>query len=137
MKYLGLWSPRLRIFFENFVKPFVPPPTYLRSAPLKSSIRSSFSKLVSKNSLLGKLLMDYTSSIAFSTTNIIVRALNVSNCSTSADSKQYRQKPKCYLYKQLLTSKPWENMFILSKTRCLHVVNNSAVAQLRGIKSIQ
>ena len=52
---------------------------------LKPLIRSSFSKLGSKNSLLGKLLMDYTSSIAPSTSNIIVRALNVSNCSTSAD----------------------------------------------------
>ena len=53
---------------------------------LKPSIRSSFLKIGSKNSLLGKLLIDYTSSIAPSTSNIIVRALNVSNCSTSAGS---------------------------------------------------
>ena len=53
---------------------------------LKPSIRSSFSKIGSKNSLLGKLLMDYTSSINPTTSNIIVRALNVSNCSTSAGS---------------------------------------------------
>ena len=52
----------------------------------KPSIRSSFSKIESKNSLLGKLLMDYTSSLAPSTSNIIVRALNISNCSTSAGS---------------------------------------------------
>ena len=53
---------------------------------LKHSIRSSFSKIGSKNSLLGKLLMDYASSIAASTSNIIVSALNVLNCSTSAGS---------------------------------------------------
>ena len=53
---------------------------------LKPSIRSSFSKIESKISLVAKLLMDYTSSIAPSTSNIIVTALNVSNCSTSAGS---------------------------------------------------
>ena len=53
---------------------------------LKPSIRSSLLKIGSKNSLLGKLLMDYTSSISPTTPNIIVRALNVSNCSTSADN---------------------------------------------------
>ena len=50
------------------------------------STKSSFSKIDSENSLLGKLLMDSTSSIASSTSNIIVKALNVSNCSTRADS---------------------------------------------------
>ena len=34
MKYLGLWSPRLQMFFEKFVKPSGPPPTYLMYAPL-------------------------------------------------------------------------------------------------------
>ena len=53
---------------------------------LKPSIRSFFSKMGSKKSLLRKLLMDYTSSIAPFTSNIIVRALNVSNSSTSASS---------------------------------------------------
>ena len=53
---------------------------------LKPSIRSFFSKIGSKISLLGKLLMAYTSSIAPSTCNSIVRTLNVLNCSTSADS---------------------------------------------------
>ena len=53
---------------------------------LKLSIRSSFSKIGSKNALLGKLFMDYASSIALSTSNIIVRVLNVSNCSTSPGS---------------------------------------------------
>ena len=52
---------------------------------LKASIRSSFSKIGSKNSLLGKLFMGYTSIASF-TSNIIVRALNNSNCSTSAGS---------------------------------------------------
>ena len=51
---------------------------------LKPFIISSLSKIGSKNSLLGKLLMDYTSSISPTTPNIVVRALNVSNCSTSA-----------------------------------------------------
>ena len=53
---------------------------------LKPFKRSSFSKIGSKKSLLGKLLMDYTSTIAPSTSNIIVWALNVLNCSTSAGS---------------------------------------------------
>ena len=53
---------------------------------LKLSIRSSFSKIESKNLSTGKLLMDYTSSIAPSTSNVIVRALNVSNYSGSAGS---------------------------------------------------
>ena len=53
---------------------------------LKPSIRSSFSKIESKNLFLGKLLMDYTFSIAHYTSNIIVKVLNVSNCSTSAGS---------------------------------------------------
>ena len=35
-----------------------------------------------ENSLLAKILTDYNSSITPSTSNIIVRALNVSNCST-------------------------------------------------------
>ena len=48
------------------------------------------SKIGSKNSLLGKLLMDYTSSISPSTSNIFVRALNVSNCSTSAGSNSIK-----------------------------------------------
>ena len=52
---------------------------------LTPSIRSSFSKIEPKNSLLGKLLADYTSSIAPSTSNI-VRTLNNSNYSTNAGS---------------------------------------------------
>ena len=54
---------------------------------LKPSIRSSFSKIESKNSFLGKLPMDYTSFIAPSNSNIISRAINVPTCRTSADSK--------------------------------------------------
>ena len=44
---------------------------------LKTFDKSSFSKIDSENSLLGKLLMDYTYSIAHSTSNIIARALNI------------------------------------------------------------
>ena len=64
---------------------------------LKPLIRSSFWKIGYKSSFIGKLLMDYTSYIAPFTSNIIVRALNNSNCSTSAGATQYRQKIKYYL----------------------------------------
>ena len=70
---------------------------------LKPSIRSSFSKTGSKHSLLGKLLIDYISSIAPSTSNIIVRALNVSKCSTSAGSNSIQAETKYYFLKHLLT----------------------------------
>ena len=53
---------------------------------LRPSIRSPYSKIGSKNSLLGKLFVDYTSFIALFTSKTIFRALNVSNCSTSAGS---------------------------------------------------
>ena len=39
MKYLGLWSPRLQIFFEKFVKPSGSPPTYLMYAPLYKPVK--------------------------------------------------------------------------------------------------
>ena len=57
-----------------------------------SSIRSFFSKIDSENSLLGKLLMDCTSSIAPSPSNVIVRALNVSNYSTCAGSNSIQEE---------------------------------------------
>ena len=53
---------------------------------LKPLLRSSFSKIGSKSSLLAKLPMDYTSFMSPSTSNIIVRALKVSNCCTTAGS---------------------------------------------------
>ena len=53
---------------------------------LKPSIGYSFLKIASKNSLLGKLFMDYISSISLSPSNIIVRALNVLNSSIRAGS---------------------------------------------------
>ena len=75
---------------------------------LKPSIRSSFSKTGSKNSLLGKLLIDYISSIAPTTSSVIVRALSVSNCSTSAGSNSIQAETKYYLLKHLLTQyKTW------------------------------
>ena len=70
---------------------------------LKSSIRSSFSKTRSKNSLLGQLRIAYIPSIASSTSNMIVRALNVSNCSTSAGGSAVQPETKYYLLKHLLT----------------------------------
>ena len=42
--------------------------------------------LLKNRRLLGKLLIDYTSSIALSTSDIIASSLNVSNCSTSVSS---------------------------------------------------
>ena len=69
---------------------------------LKPSMRSSFSKTGSKNSLLGKLLIAYIPSIASSTSNMIVRALNVSNCSRSAGGNAAQAETKYYLFKHLL-----------------------------------
>ena len=70
---------------------------------LKPSRKSSFSKTEVKHSLLGKLLIDYILSIAPSTSNIIVRVLNVSNRSTSAGSNSIQAETKYYLLKYLLT----------------------------------
>ena len=70
---------------------------------LKPSIRSSFSKTGPKNSLLGKLLIDFLPSIAPSTSYIVIRALNVSNCSISAGSNSMQAETKYYLLKHLLT----------------------------------
>ena len=70
---------------------------------LKPLIRSSFLKTGSKNPLLDKLLIDYILSIAPSTSNIIVRVLNVSNCRTSAGSNSIQAETKYYLLKHLLT----------------------------------
>ena len=66
----------LKVFCEGFLI------SKLTKKLFMTMIRCAFSKIDSENSLLGKLLMDYTSFIALSTSNIIVRALNVSNCST-------------------------------------------------------
>ena len=70
---------------------------------IKPSRKSSFSKTEVKHSLLGKLLIDYILSIAPSTSNIIVRVLNVSNRSTSAGSNSIQAETKYYLLKYLLT----------------------------------
>ena len=42
LKYLGLWSPGLRIFFEKLVKHSCPPPTYLMYAPLITAVNKMF-----------------------------------------------------------------------------------------------
>ena len=63
---------------------------------IKPSIRSSFSKTWSTISLLGKLLIDYIPSIAPSTSDIIVRALNISNCTASAGSNSIQAETKYY-----------------------------------------
>ena len=57
---------------------------YNKPYDLKGFDKVFLSKIGSKTSFTGKLLMDYASSIAFSTFDIIVNALNVSNCSASA-----------------------------------------------------
>ena len=101
---------------------------------LKPSIRSSFQKIGSKNSLLGKLLMDYISSIASSTSNISLMFRTVAQVQAAT---QYRQKLKYHLLKQLLTQKNMRKRSFCQKPECLHVVSNSTIAQLRGIKLIQ
>ena len=98
---------------------------------LKPSIRSSFSKIGSKNSLLGKLLMDYTCSIAPYISNIIARALNVWNCSTSAGSISIQAETVTNTVQYEKTCS------FCQKPECLHEINNSAIAQLPGIKLIQ
>ena len=97
---------------------------------LKTSIRSSFSKIGSKNSLLGRLLMGFTSSVAPSTSNIIVRTLNVRTCSTST-SRNLPFETVTYTVKHEKTCS------FCQKPESLHIVNNSAIAKLCGIKLIQ
>ena len=104
---------------------------------LKPSIRPSFSKIGSKNLLLGKLPIDYTSSIGPSTSNIIVRTLNVSNSSTSGGSNSIQ--PETYVLRLETVTNTVKHEKICSfcqKPECLHVVNNSEIAQLPGIKLI-
>ena len=95
----------------------------------------------SENSLLGKLLMDHTSSIAPSTSNIIVRALNVSNCSTRAGSKSIQAEVLPF---ETVTNtlKHEKTCSFCQKPEYLknfvkNVVNHSAIAQLHGIKLTQ
>ena len=64
---------------------------------LNPSVRSSFSKLDYTYN------MDYTSSIAYTTSNIIVRALNVSNCTTSAGSNSIQSETSVLPLEKLLT----------------------------------
>ena len=105
---------------------------------LKPSIRSSFLKIGSKNSLLGKLLMDYTSSIAPFTSNIIVRALNVSNCSTSASIISIQSETYVLTFETVTnTVKHEEKCSLCQKPENLHVVNNSDITQLHGINLTQ
>ena len=70
----------LKVFCEGLKDPQLI--SKLTKKLFMTMIRCAFSKTDSENSLLGKLLMDCTSFIALSTSNIIVRDLNVSNCST-------------------------------------------------------
>ena len=88
--------------------------------------------------MLGKLLIGYISSIVSSTSNIILRALNVSNCSRRAGSKSIQAET------QLLPLETDTNIVKHEKTssfcqkgECLHAVNYSATAQLLGIRLTQ
>ena len=111
---------------------------YDKPYDFKAFIRSSFLKIGSKNSLLSKLLMDYTSSIAPSTSNIIVRVLNVSNCSTSAGSNSIQAETYVLPLETVTnTVKHEKTCSFCQKPECLHVVNNLVIAQLPGIKLIQ
>ena len=105
---------------------------------LKPLIRSSFSKIGSKNSLLGKLLTDYTSSIAISTYNIIIRALNVSNCRLSVGSNSIQAETWVLPLEPVTnTVKHEKTCSFCQKPEYLHVGNTSAIAKLPGIKLIQ
>ena len=57
----------------------------------------------SEKSLLGKLLMDYTSSIAPSTSKLSLVLLMGRTVAHVQAGTQYRQELKYYLLKQLLT----------------------------------
>ena len=82
--------------------------------------------------------MDYTSFIAPSTSNIIVRPLKVSNCSTTAGSNSIQAKTLVLPLEAVTnTVKHEKTCSSCQKPDCLHVVNNSAIAQLTGIKLIQ
>ena len=82
--------------------------------------------------------MDYTSSIAPCTFKIIVRALNVSNCSTSASSNSIQTENWVLpLGTVTNTVKHEKACSFCQKPECLHVVNNSTIAQLPVIKLIQ
>ena len=105
---------------------------------LKASIRSSFSKIGSKNSLLGKILIDCTSSVAHSTSDVIVSTLNVSNYSTSADSNSIQAETSVLPFETVSNTVKHEKTYsFCRKPEFLHVVNNSSIAQLRDIKLIQ
>ena len=88
--------------------------------------------------MLGKLLMDYTSSIAPSTSNIIVRILNVSLSSTRACINLMQSETYVYVWKSVTNIVNHEKTCsFCQKPEYLHVVNYSAIAQLRDIKSTQ
>ena len=105
---------------------------------LKPSIRSSFSKIGPKNSLFSKLLIDYNSSIVLSTSNIIVTVLNISVFSTSAGSNSIQVETQGLPFEVVTNTVKHKKIYLFcQKPECLHVVNNSAIAQLCGIKLIQ
>ena len=62
MKCLGLWSAGLRNFFEKFVKPSGPPPTYFMYAPLYTYSHIHF--ITTKN---GQLFMNLHMETTFDT----------------------------------------------------------------------
>ena len=82
--------------------------------------------------------MDYTSSVAPSTCNI-VNARDVLNCSTSAGSNSI-QEEYCLWVLPLETVpdtvKHEKTCSFCQKPEFLHLVNNLAIAQLPGIKLI-
>ena len=80
--------------------------------------------------------MVYTSSYPSFTSDIIVRALNVSNCSTHAFINLIQSETYVYLSKSVTNIVNHEKTYSLGqKPEYLHVVNNSAIARLRPVKS--
>ena len=99
------------MFCQSILSKIVGPTTDLKShkklfltchMTLKPSIRSSLSKIGSKNSLLGKLLMDYTSSVPPPPLILLLGLLMFRTVAQVQAATQYKQKLK-YLLKQLLT----------------------------------
>ena len=69
----------------------------------KPSLRSSFSNIRSRNSLLDKLVIDYNSPIAPPPLTLSLGILMFRTVAQVQTATQYRQKGKYYLLKQLLT----------------------------------
>ena len=105
---------------------------------LKPSTRSSFSKMRSK--IHSQVSYSWIILLPLPTppSNVIVRALNVQNCSTSAGSNSIQSEIEVLPLETVTNTVENEKTCLFcQKSECLHIVNNSATTQLPGIKLIQ